>query len=59
MVKLKCDRCGLELFEPGALLFSPPRRAEWIVEKYHLCVECWPKIVAQLRPEVRSTDADV
>lgn len=47
MLELRCDRCGDELNQPGALLFSPPRDDGWLVEKYHLCVECYAKIAAQ------------
>lgn len=49
MLDLKCDQCGRELFEPGALLLSPPRGEGWLVEKYHLCVDCWKELVAQVR----------
>lgn len=35
----KCDSCGTELTEYGALLFSPPRDRD--VKKYHLCVACY------------------
>ena len=49
MLDLKCDRCGAELNQPGALLFSPPRGDGWLVEKYHLCVECYKRIAAELR----------
>lgn len=35
-----CDRCGLELTEFGALLFSPPS-PDNEVHKYHICVDCY------------------
>jgi hypothetical protein len=50
MLNLKCDKCGRELSEPGALLFSPPRGDGWLVEKYHLCYTCWLATAAQFRP---------
>jgi hypothetical protein len=49
MLKLACDRCGAALSEPGALLFSPPTSEAWIVEKYHICAQCWPEVLAELR----------
>jgi hypothetical protein len=49
MLKLKCDRCQRELSEPGALIFSPPTGEAWLVEKYHICADCWPAIVAPLK----------
>ena len=48
MLQLKCDRCGRELREPGALVFSPPTSEAWIVEKYHVCADCWPIVLAIL-----------
>jgi hypothetical protein len=36
MLKLHCDKCGKELTQPGALLFSPPTDDGWLVEKLHL-----------------------
>jgi hypothetical protein len=49
MLKLECDLCHQELKEPGALIFSPPTSEAWIVEKYHVCADCWPAIVALLK----------
>ena len=51
MLELKCDKCGRELTEPGALVFSPPKGEMWIVEKYHVCADCWPAFVALLNAE--------
>lgn len=56
MLDLKCDRCGRELKEPGALAFSPPKDDGWLVEKYHLCVDCWQAIREQLRNFKQSPD---
>lgn len=39
MIKPKCDICGEELVEYGALLFSPPKQGN--VEKKHICVKCY------------------
>ena len=55
MLNLKCDKCGQDLAQPGALLFSPPKHDQWIVEKYHLCVDCWSVIVGQVRSETQNT----
>jgi hypothetical protein len=55
MLELKCDKCGRELNQPGALLFSPPTGNGWLVEKYHLCHDCWLATVALVQP-VRQSD---
>ena len=39
----KCDRCGVELKEFGAILLSPPINN--MVEKRHLCVACYQTIL--------------
>ncbi|MEX2172374.1 MAG: hypothetical protein WD851_23845 [Pirellulales bacterium] len=52
MLQLKCDKCGRELHEPGALVFSPPTGESWIVEKYHVCAECWPTVLAMLQQTI-------
>lgn len=45
MIKPICDKCGKELKEFGALLFSPPflvvPNAQPTVDKYHICNKCW------------------
>ncbi len=49
MFKVDCAKCKKELFEPGALIFSPPEE-KWddfnriTVEKFHLCIECFKVI---------------
>jgi hypothetical protein len=48
MLELNCDRCHRELREPGALIFSPPTDEAWLVEKYHVCTDCWPSVTALL-----------
>lgn len=50
MVIIECDKCLKELKKPGALVFSPPSPEECqghIVNKMHLCVECW-KIIDKI-----------
>jgi hypothetical protein len=53
MLELKCNRCHRELREPGALIFSPPKNEAWLVEKYHVCAECWPKVAALLKNDAK------
>jgi hypothetical protein len=45
MLELRCDICKDNLREPGGLIFSPPTTESWLVQKYHVCTECWPKVV--------------
>lgn len=45
-----CDRCGQELTQYGALLFSPPNR-EGDVHKYHICVDCYKMIINEFKEE--------
>lgn len=40
----RCDFCGKELTEYGALLFSPPKK-KTDVKKFHVCVPCYKKIL--------------
>lgn len=40
----KCDSCGLELQEYGAILFGPPDEENKVV-KNHLCVSCYEEIL--------------
>lgn len=39
-MKIQCSDCGEDLEEPGALVFSPPDKADYC-QKLHLCVDCW------------------
>jgi hypothetical protein len=48
MLDVRCDRCEREIMRPGALIFNPPSNETLLVEKYHICVDCWPTIVAML-----------
>jgi len=42
MIKPKCDICGKELEDYGALLLSPPAQGK--VKKIHICKECYNKL---------------
>lgn len=39
----KCDKCGEELTDYGAILLSPPNQTGQ-VQKYHLCKACYQEI---------------
>lgn len=39
----KCDSCGQELTEFGAIVLSPPN-TENQVRKFHLCKGCYEKL---------------
>jgi hypothetical protein len=45
-IKPVCNFCKNELIEFGALLFSPPDKKDF-VKKYHLCKNCYEKIVKE------------
>ena len=47
MIDICCHKCGRELNEPGALLFSPPIQ-DVMVTKYHLCRRCFEEILRML-----------
>ena len=55
MLELKCDICHNKLQNPGALIFSPPTMEAWIVEKYHICPNCWPTVMALLKTDERES----
>lgn len=42
-IKPKCDKCGEELKDFGAILFSPPDKNS-TVKKFHVCVGCYKKM---------------
>lgn len=44
MLKIQCDRCNVELDEPGALLFGPPTGNDW-TKKLHLCGPCFLVVI--------------
>ena len=61
MLKIRCDCCGKELTEMGALAFSPPKSAGRVF-KFHVCVACWdeyvePAVCGDTRPIVRGGTA--
>jgi hypothetical protein len=41
-IKPVCDKCGIELEDFGAILFSPPKGK--IVSKFHLCKKCYSEL---------------
>ena len=43
MISPKCDLCGKELNDYGALLFSPPDEKN-NVKKAHICKDCYNKL---------------
>lgn len=47
-IKPVCDNCKNELNAFGGLMFSPPDSKN-IVKKYHLCVDCFNKIVSEFK----------
>ena len=47
-IKPICDFCGQELGAFGALLFSPPNKNSE-VKKFHVCVDCYKKISADIK----------
>lgn len=44
-ILVNCTACGEQLKQPGALLIGPPYNLSWVM-KMHLCVGCYPKIIA-------------
>jgi hypothetical protein len=47
-IKPTCDKCGQELLEFGAILFSPPDSTS-MVKKFHICRPCYDVMVKELR----------
>lgn len=47
-IKPVCNRCGKELTEFGAILFSPPDASER-TKKWHLCKACYEDIVRNFK----------
>lgn len=43
----KCDKCGEELAEFGAILLSPPDEKS-TVKKFHICKTCYQEYEADL-----------
>ena len=48
---IKCNKCGKELKEQGALVFSPPANMFGDVLKLHVCKSCWEKLLDWLQPQ--------
>ena len=51
VLKIRCDFCGGELFDEGALIISPPNKKpphQWLVSKYHCCIKCWDAVALVL-----------
>jgi hypothetical protein len=46
-IKPRCDDCGQELQEFGAILLGPPDKNNK-VKKLHICQACYQKIVSKL-----------
>jgi hypothetical protein len=46
----KCDRCGAELTEFGAILLGPPDENN-LALKQHLCRDCYREIVEDFRAQ--------
>lgn len=44
----KCDKCGQELIEFGAILLSPPD-AQNMVKKFHVCVACYETMLSEMK----------
>lgn len=52
MIKINCDKCGIELDKSGGLLFTSPHLHK--VRKYHLCQECLNKILIWLQVKLKN-----
>lgn len=35
--------------QPGALIFSPPTAGTLMVEKFHICADCWPAVAEMIK----------
>lgn len=44
MIEPECAVCGEELYDPGAILLSPP--IDNMCIKMHICIYCWKKMFA-------------
>lgn len=40
-----CDKCKKELETFGGLVFSPPHSSHNTVNKYHVCRDCFAKLI--------------
>lgn len=50
----KCDKCGQELTEFGALLFSPPNENSE-VKKLHVCQACYADMLVEFPSEQKNS----
>lgn len=50
MIEIVCTKCGEKLTEQGGLLFCPPDEYG-LTFKYHVCKECWKKMIKVLKEE--------
>jgi hypothetical protein len=48
-IQPKCDKCGIEFSEFGAILLGPPDENDR-VRKFHLCRACYAEIASSLEP---------
>lgn len=44
-MEIDCILCGVILAEPGGLLFSPPGWPFGMVDKHHLCIGCYQRVM--------------
>ena len=57
MIAPLCDKCGSELNDFGAIIFSPPiviqnvkdNQTRNVTEKFHICLDCWKNISLWLK----------
>ncbi len=57
MIAPKCEMCGHELEEFGAILLSPPNRDNMVV-KEHICVKCYKILYRFLAEHYESCGED-
>lgn len=57
MIAPKCEMCGQELQEFGAILLSPPNRDNMVV-KEHICVKCYKILYRFLAEHYESCGED-
>jgi len=62
-MKLKCDICKKIIKQPGALVFGPPiltsdKPFYTIVDKIHVCVECWKWLTKTLVIKSKKKDGE-
>jgi len=49
-IRPKCDRCGRELSDFGAVLLSPPDK-KGTVRKFHICRDCYLLFSKELKKD--------